>query len=198
MASNREECRRAKGVLEGSLKPSTLDETAIAHIRKVSADRGYIIFLSGADGSGKSTTAKVLCNQLSAAGLSVIHRHCYAWHKNLIETPRAIAKARRDKVVMVLDRSIYDNIIEVARKLSPPIWATKTTLRIASAIYPSADLKLFTWAPLEELLRRRPEEPEAKQNVNLVRYECLEKIAGFQRLTTDNGLMITLSNLVTN
>lgn len=119
---------------------------------------GVTIYLSGIDGSGKTTLAEALVETLRASGVQVRSLHIYQWYLNVLLTPFLLLYNRHlGREVLVLDRGIYDNISVLAVKERFPDWILRAALRVVPVFYPKFDYHFYLVTTLSETIRRRPD-----------------------------------------
>lgn len=165
-------------------------------LRERFSNRGAIISLAGPDGSGKTTLAHQLVLVLGGAGLPVRSIHSYAWYMNLFVLPIRLAGFRRRNHIIILDRSIFDNVIELSRKINLPTSLLRLILKGLNKVYLSSDHRFLLTAPLDIYQSRRPEEDRAKLEVSQFLYMNLIPTAHFHRVETNEPMLHDLLNLI--
>jgi thymidylate kinase len=118
---------------------------------------GMSVAIIGADGTGKSTAARMLAERLQTAGIACRRHHWYRWHQAMFSIPAAVVlnRWRRDRV-QIFDRTIYDNIATWALGRRSRRHAA-AMVRAARAIVPRFDVAIFLAAPPDLVVERRPE-----------------------------------------
>jgi hypothetical protein len=153
--------------------------SATARMRARLRHRGIAICVSGIDGSGKTTLARRLAAELSAAGLPARHLHVYRWYLNVAYTPLVLLHNRFiGRGVLVFDRTIY----RVPESLLPGV------MRFLRAFYPAFDFRFLLYASLDETLSRRPDTAPATYAAALRIYRRIAEAIGFTELASDQAL----------
>ena len=156
-------------------------------LRKRIERRGLSIVITGADGSGKSTLAEQLVQDLGAANLPSRKLHVYAFYANLLLIPFLLLRNRYiDKSILVLDRSIYDNVAVFAAKGKCTIRPFAIT--ILKSIYPKFDYAFYLYADRDEILRRRPEIDLGWHDRLISAYQQLVRLSGHSVMRSDSEL----------
>lgn len=123
--------------------------------------RGIAIFVSGLDGSGKTTLALELCRRFREAGIDAEHCHIHAWYKHIVITPMLLLSNRVfGRKVLVFDRTIYDNL--AVRYVANPRLrrVLKAAVRITTVVQPKPNIAICLFASFSQTLQRRPESSE--------------------------------------
>jgi energy-coupling factor transporter ATP-binding protein EcfA2 len=142
---------------------SALVLKAVEVLRSRLSKHGATIYLSGIDGSGKTTLAEALVETLKESGVQVRSLHIYQWYLNVLLTPFLLLYNRHlGREVLVLDRGIYDNISVLAVKERFPDWILRAALRVVPVFYPKFDYHFYLVATLSETILRRPDTCEAR------------------------------------
>jgi thymidylate kinase len=166
------------------LHPAPMDALR-SRLRK----RGVAICLSGIDGSGKTTLAQQLVGAMAHGGLPARHLHVYQWYLNALAMPLVLLYNRHiGRKVLVLDRSVFDNIAVLALSPRCPRWLPRTVLKLALALYPKFDYCFYLVADFNETLRRRPDTREQAHAELTSAYERITAHAGHVRLRSDPAL----------
>lgn len=175
-----------------------LDNRALSRLRKQFQDNGAIISIAGPDGSGKTTLASQLFDAFTAADLPVRHIHSYVWHHNLFRMPFTLGRLKTGNTTVILDRSIYDNVIVAFSRLKTPRWMLAMALRGVSFLYPAFDLQILLHAPFECLKGRRPEESSQDIRMQVVNYSLLESQLNFTKLESVRPLLSDVLSILTD
>lgn len=165
-------------------------------IREQFKGKGAIISIAGSDGAGKTTLTGQIVDTFAQAGLSVRRIHCYAWYKNLFVMPFRLAILKSRGVIVVLDRSIFDNIIEFARKTHLPRAILLVILSSISTLHSRFDHRIVLWASLEKLMDRRPEEKPEKLERNRVLYSALTESAQYQPVEANGPILLDVLQII--
>ena len=125
-----------------------------------------VVSLVGPDGAGKSTLARELKLELDKSNICVKVVHSHRWWRNVLWLPCFLARSRALPRVVILDRCLLDNGVEIARKTK-----LRASLRFVLfqmlALWGSVyDVKLLIIAPVSILTVRRPDEPVNKLILN--------------------------------
>lgn len=108
------------------------------------------------DGSGKSTLAEQLADVLRSLNVPVVVRHWYAWHVNLLRTPRVMARHRQRGVgVCIFDRTLYDNLAGLLARLPRAARIVRFLLRHQTRRLAPLDVCLRVTATWEQSRLRR-------------------------------------------
>lgn len=166
---------------------SLINSEVVVDLQQKYKNRGAIISLAGPDGAGKSTLSCQLKTVIEDAGLPVEQIHCYQWYKNVFLMPRRLSILRSNKTIVILDRSIIDNVLEISRKMRLPVKFVHTLLQLTMTFYIKFDNLFILTAPLQELIKRRPEEPKSKVEHQLKIYNGMSKFPGVQALSSDSS-----------
>ena len=151
---------------------------------------GVAICLSGIDGSGKTTLARQLVGALDEAGLPVRHLHVYQWYLNLLAMPALLLYNRHvGRKVLVLDRSLFDNIALLSLWPRCPRWLARGILALTLAFYPRFDHRFYLVADFGETLRRRPDTREPRFAELTRAYDGIAARAGHVKLRSDATLL---------
>lgn len=155
--------------------------------------RGVTICISGMDGSGKTTTAEELVRLLNASDIRVRHLHLYQWYVNVLITPLLLLHNQYiGRKVLVLDRTIYDNVAVAAIRQHCPVWLMRMALALVASCYPNFTYRFYLVAPLPELCRRRPGMSEARFAALREAYERVVLRARCTRVSSDARLFAEL------
>lgn len=127
------------------------------------AQRGLSIWISGIDGTGKSTLARALTGMLRAEGVDARCLHWYQWYINLVRTPPVLLHNRyRARRVLIFDRTITDNLAVLIGKRERLRWLLRPLLGAVRRFYPEPDCELYLFAGFNEIARRRPDTEERR------------------------------------
>lgn len=152
--------------------------------------RGVAIYISGIDGSGKTTLAQTLVEMLEASGLRAYHLHVYQWYWNVVLTPVLLLYNRYvGRKVLVLDRGIYDNIAVMAVKRHCPDWLSRVALSVVRVLYPRFDYRFYLVAAFPETVLRRPDTREARFVALGQVYDRVARRLQSMRLQSDRRLL---------
>lgn len=136
---------------------SALVLRAVEVLRSQSSKHGIAIYVSGIDGSGKTTLAKALVQTLESSGVQARHLHVYQWYLSIVLTPALLLYNRHiGREVLVFDRGIYDNISVLAVRPRCPEWFSRVALSVALVLYPKFDYCFYLVATFSEIIQRRP------------------------------------------
>lgn len=136
---------------------SALMLRAVEVLRSRLRKRGIAIYLSGIDGSGKTSLARTLVETLEASGIRARHLHIYQWYLSVALAPVLLLYNRHiGREVLVFDRGIYDNISILAVRRHCPIWLSHAVLGGVYALYPKFDYCFYLVAAFPEIVLRRP------------------------------------------
>lgn len=139
---------------------------------------GINIYISGIDGSGKTTLAQTLVELLTASALPTQRLHIYQWYLSVLWTPILLLHNRYiGHKVLLLDRSIYDNVAVLATRSWFPAWLARVTICIAAAAYPKADYHFYLFTTLSKTVQRRPE-------------TCAKRFAALSKTYEEIGLRV--------
>lgn len=142
---------------------SALVLRAIEVLRSRLCKRGVAIYVSGIDGSGKTTLARALVEVLEASGIRARHLHVYQWYWSVALTPVLLLYNRHvSRKVLVFDRGIYDNISVLAVRPHCPEWLSRSVLGVVHALYPKFDYCFYLVATFPEIILRRPDACEIR------------------------------------
>ena len=177
---------------ENSPDDSRPDAILIGQLQEKFGGTGAIISIAGPDGAGKTTLANQLVDAFTAADLPVKRIHCYAWYKNLLVMPFRLARLKHRGEIIILDRSIFDNLIEFARKAHLSKWLFGASLKGLSACYNAFECKILLSAPADELASRRPEELPDKVSRQLKLYTELSHCAGYHSVVSDGPILLEI------
>lgn len=169
----------------------SLDPELLVNLKKAFEGRGAILSIAGPDGAGKTTLANQLVEVLTQVGLPANRIHCYSWYKNVFLMPFRLAKLRRENQIVVLDRSLYDNVIEISRKARFPSFLTRGILRTVLRFYTVFDYKYILTAPFDDLVARRPEENKSKTMQQIELYLELAKLANCHLVFSKGSILQT-------
>lgn len=165
------------------------DAILIGQLQENFGGTGAIISIAGPDGAGKTTLANQLVDAFTEAGLPVKRIHCYAWYKNLFVMPFRLARLKNQGEIIILDRSIFDNVIELARKAHLPKAILRIMLYGVSTIHSRFDHRIVLWAPLQSLISRRPEEHHEKLERTRVLYSVLTGSADYKYIEANGPIL---------
>ncbi len=168
------------------------------HLRDAYSNRGAIISLAGPDGAGKTTLVGQLHDVLTQSDLPAERIHCYAWYKHIFTMPFRLAKLKTENRIVILDRSLIDNVIEISRKLHLPNSLVRPLLIITKKLFLNFDVLFVLIAPYDELVSRRPDEKKNKIKHQLQLYRLLSSINGFKTLLTDKPVFDDAVQYITN
>lgn len=169
---------------------SALVLEAIGMLRSRLHNHGVAIYVSGIDGSGKTTLARTLVDMLAASGMRARHMHVYQWYWNVVLMPVLLLYNRHvGRRVLVLDRGIYDNIAVMAVKRRCPGWLWRTALGLVHALYPQFDYRFYLVAEFPETVLRRPETREARFVALGQVYDRVARRLHCMRLQSDQRLL---------
>lgn len=170
---------------EGDLRPK-IELTRQFH--EYFHGRGAVISIAGPDGAGKSTFASQLVEIFAQADLVVIRIHSYSWYNNIFIMPFRLARLRNQKQIVVLDRSIFDNVIEFSRKTHMPAGLLRQLLKIVNRVYVTFDHKAVLTTSMNDLTSRRPDESPKRISEQQKLYAELIKFANFLPLISDKPI----------
>lgn len=120
--------------------------------------RGVNIYVSGIDGSGKTTLAQALAELLRTSATPARHLHIYQWYLSVLWTPLVLLHNRYiGRKVLLFDRGIYDNVAVLAARPGCPAWLVRAAIGMAIAAYPKADYHFYLVTTLTETAQRRPD-----------------------------------------
>ncbi len=156
--------------------------------------RGAVIALAGPDGSGKTTLAKALANLLCESGVNARRVHCHAWYMNVFVQPLKLKSSIRKGEVVILDRSLIDNIVEISGKLKLPFGFWKVIFFFYFGIKRKNYFRVFMYADIGELAKRRPEESTIKQEYQLQCYQTACRIGRFGSIKSDENALLNVCN----
>jgi hypothetical protein len=166
-------------------------------LRSSPRERGLAICISGIDGSGKTTLARQLLGELGAARVPARYVHVYQWYLNLIAMPlRLLYNRYVGREVLVLDRTIFDNIALVAASRRCPRWLARSVLAIVLALYPRFDYRFYLVADYPETLRRRPDTGEQRFAELAAGYDWVTASTGHTRLASDAMLFAEVLRVI--
>ncbi len=181
---------------ENSPDDSRPDANLMRRLQEKFGGTGAIISIAGPDGAGKTTLANQLVDAFTAADLPVRRIHCYTWYKNLLVMPFRLARLKNRGEIIILDRSIFDNIIELARKAHLPKGFFGACLKGLSACYIAFEYKILLSAPADELASRRPEELASKVSRQLKLYTELGHCAGYHSVVSDGPILLEVLQII--
>lgn len=151
--------------------------------------RGLSISISGIDGSGKTTLARDLIRALGASGIPVRYLHLYQWYLNVLTTPILLLYNRYfGRKLLVLDRSIYDNIAVVSMRRHCPKWLSHMAFTVALACYPRFDHRFHLVVGFDDAVVRRPDTIRARFVMLSGIYDEIASRARYVRLQSDAKL----------
>jgi len=159
-------------------------------LRHVLSRRGLAVCFIGQEGVGKTTAADQLTAILDALAVPRRRLHRAAFGANLFLVPFLILDNRyRRRRVLVLDRSIYDNVaVHGARYgLSPRSLSLVAT--IVAAIYPRLDVRLHLHCPPDLLRQRRPMQDDRVAARQAAAYRCVARRLAFTSAETSTPLL---------
>lgn len=163
---------------------------AIGSLKSRLERRGVAISVSGVDGSGKTMLTTHLAKMLQDANITVLRLHSYQWYANVTITPARILINRYiGRKVMLLDRSVYDNIAVFASTHKVRQSITNLIVGFVRNIYPTFDYRFYLSTPLDEGRRRRPEMSESQLSNLQQIYAPIIHSAGYLELDSDGGLL---------
>lgn len=137
---------------------SALVPRAVEVLRSRLREHGITIYVSGIDGSGKTTLARALVDTLVASGVQARHLHMYQWYLSVMLTPVLLLYNRYvGRKVLVFDRGIYDNISVLAVRECCPKWLSRAALDLAVRFYPKFDYHWYLISTFSDITRRRPD-----------------------------------------
>lgn len=159
---------------------------AVESLRSRLSKRGLAISISGIDGSGKTTLARDLVRMLNASGIRARYLHLYQWYWNMFRTPLLLLYNRYlGRRVLVLDRSIYDNIAVGILKLHSPRWLLRMILPAMASIYPRFDYRIYLSTSFDETRLRRPDTCKAHFMALTELYNEIGRRAKYARFRSD-------------
>jgi len=156
--------RRGTALDESSVLPCSppitrpVNPELVAELRRACQELrgGVSLGLTGMDGSGKSTLARQLASVLQSINVPVVVRHWYAWHVNLLRTPRIIARHRqRGAGVCIFDRTLYDNLAGLLARAPRAARIMRFLLRNRTSRLAPLDVCLRVTATWEQSRLRR-------------------------------------------
>lgn len=175
---------------------SALSTDLTGLLRERFAGKGTIISIAGSDGAGKTTLTGQLVDAFRAADLPARRIHCYAWYKNLLVMPFRLAQLKAQGEIIILDRSIFDNIIELTRKTHLPEAILRIVLSGVSTLHSRFDHRIVLSAPLESLLSRRPEEPREKLERTRALYSVLTRSAKYEPVEANGPILPAVLQII--
>lgn len=163
---------------------------AIGSLKNVLESRGATISVSGVDGSGKTLLTTNLLKILHEANIAVLRLHSYQWYANITITPvRIIFNKYIGRKILLLDRSIYDNIAVFSSKYGAWQLIADTVVGLAVKLYPTFDFRFYLSTSLVEGLRRRPEMSESELSRLQQIYAPITQRAGYLELESNERLL---------
>lgn len=177
----------------GHLTQGTSDQggDASGTLRSLAASlrgKGALIAICGADGTGKTTVAKTLCQNLASEGVDVRIIHSYVWVRNFFVMPFLLSRLRKGGQVVILDRALWDNVIVILSRLNVPLIFKTLALRLVGLVPPKFDHRICLSAPLDVVCKRRPEEPKRFTARKLNNYALMCDIANFRQIDTSTSI----------
>jgi energy-coupling factor transporter ATP-binding protein EcfA2 len=166
----------------------TMDPELLDRIKKTFEGRGAIISIAGPDGAGKTTLAGHLVEVFAHAGLPAQRIHCYAWYKNVFVMPFRLSKLKRNTQIIILDRSIYDNVIEISRRIGLPASVRRYFIRAVTKFYTAFEYKTVLTAPISVLSARRPDEDKTKIAQQVELYLELSNLADYKHIVSEGSI----------
>lgn len=160
------------------------------NLQQIFGRKGAIVSISGPDGSGKSTLTRQLVDKLSMAGVPTRHVHCFKWYEQITIQPLRLLFLRHKGYVVICDRTIVDNVLELARKLSlhPTHW--RWLLQALITLQPRFDYRITLLCSEDDLAQRRPEESCSTQQQQLRYYNDYAN-SGFSKSFYTSGPIFT-------
>ena len=181
-----------------------------------------IVFL-GVDGSGKSTIIKDFCNEIENEWTEIKYVHFRPSYivkshenNNPITNPHegpnrgpimSIIKLlyfileynyaflmhyRKPGQLVIFDRYYYDILADPQRvKISLPAWVINFLMNFI----PSPDLVFYLFAPVDILYERKKEKRKNDLKKILVKYSSLADIHNFYKISTENSIQSSLSDI---
>jgi hypothetical protein len=168
---------------------SALVQKAIEVLRSRLRKRGIAIYVSGIDGSGKTTLAQTLVETLEASGMEARHLHVYQWYLNIVWTPILLLHNRYvGRKILVLDRGIYDNFSVLVARHPFLERISRSAMSAMVALYPRFDYLFYLFAAFPEIIRRRPDTCETRYTTLSRIYDAVASRARCVRLHSDRRL----------
>jgi hypothetical protein len=162
---------------------------AVEVLRSRLCKRGIAIYVSGIDGSGKTSLARTLVETLKASGMRAHHLHVYQWYLNIVWIPVLLLYNRyMGREILIFDRGIYDNISVLV--VSHPFIGrlSRLALGLVITLYPSFDYRFYLVATFPEIVLRRPGSCEKRYKALSSIYDAIVLRARFSRLQSDRWL----------
>lgn len=157
-----------------------MDKSLADELKHIVGKKGCIVSVIGPDGSGKSTLIDALHDAAREARIDTVRIHSYRWHRNIFAMPLRLSILRQRGKLVLLDRCVFDNVVELAlkRSLSPPL--RRGLSRFLSLVYVDFDARILLRAPADVIAERRPDEPLDKTRRQIALYEELLTSAGYR------------------
>lgn len=161
---------------------------AVETLRRRLNQRGMSISINGADGSGKSTLCQQIMVITTVVGMPTRYLHVHHWYSNLFAIPWLLFYNRyMRRELLIFDRSIVDNLSVLFVSL-PRRFLCRAAV-VVNLFYPRFSCCFYLSAPLDELLRRRPNEDPVRLQKLIDNYGILTALFGHIELQSDATLL---------
>lgn len=164
-------------------------QTPLTFLATVFKRKGALIAICGADGTGKTTVANELSQYLSNEGIETCIVHSYGWARNLFIMPFVLAGLRGNGQIVILDRTLWDNVIVTLCRVKTPMALRSVIIQLAQWLRPRFDHKICLTAPSHLIQQRRPEELHQSTLRKLENYSLLCTKVGFSQFDSSTPII---------